>query len=148
MKKQVLRWSLILVALFGLGAVSTSAQTANGVRANVPFDFTVGDKTVQAGKIFAGRVSGSDVGPMSISNVDIGQSAFRFARSLTASDISDQAKLVFHKYGDRYYLAEVWVPGYKAWQLLESNSERAIRREMRLAKNTRPEAVVVLADMQ
>ena len=137
-----------MVAFFGLTAVSVNAQSALGIRANVPFDFTVGDKTLHAGKIIAGQVSGSDVGSMSISNVEIGQQAHRFARRLIASDISNQAKLVFHKYGDRYFLAEVWVPGYKAWQVFESDSERAIRREMRLAKNTKPEPVTVLADLQ
>ncbi len=148
MKSHVIWLSLILMALFGSAAVPTNAQSAYGVRANVPFDFTVGDKTFHAGKITARRVAGSDAGPMSISNLDGGQQVFRIARRLQGPDSSDQAKLVFNKYGDRYYLAQVWVPGFNAWELVKSRSERAIRREMRLAKNTEPDLVTVFADTQ
>ena len=148
MKKYVIWLSLILIALFGSTAVSTKAQSAYGIRANVPFDFTVGDKTLHGGKISARRLNGSDAGPMSISNLDSGDHVFRAAGRVTNNDSSDQAKLVFHKYGDRYFLAQVWTSGFNAWELAQSRSERAIRREARLAKDSKPELVTVFVDMQ
>ena len=63
-------------------------------------------------------------------------------------DSTEQGKLVFHKYGNQYFLAQVWIPGYKALELAKSKSERAIERETKLSKNSKPELVSVLADMQ
>jgi hypothetical protein len=148
MKKHVTWLPLILMALFGSAAVSTNAQTGYGVRANVPFDFTIGDKTIPAGKIVARRMSGSDSGPWLIKNVENGQNEVSFANSLRGADTSDQAKLIFRKYGDRYFLAQVWISGSQAWQVVKSSSERAIEREMRLAKNSKPELVTLLAATQ
>jgi len=135
------------MALFSSAAVSTNAQSAYGVRANVPFDFTVGDKTFQAGKIITGMPR-SDAGAMTIRNIDNGQHALRVARTLRGADTSDLAKLVFRKYGNRYFLAEVWVPGVRVWEVIKSRSERAIEREIRLASNSKPELVTVSADTQ
>ncbi|HEV8370721.1 MAG TPA: hypothetical protein VGQ39_22415 [Pyrinomonadaceae bacterium] len=147
MKKYV--WlPLILLAVFGLSATRTKAQSACGVRADVPFDFIVGDKTLSAGKISVRGASASDVGPLSISNFDKGESAFRMALLLTGSDTTERGKLVFHKYGNQYFLAQVWIPGYKALELIKSRGERAIERETRLSKNSKPELVALMADKQ
>ncbi|HZN07100.1 MAG TPA: hypothetical protein VFB65_09955, partial [Pyrinomonadaceae bacterium] len=58
---------------------------------------------------------------------------------------ADQAKLVFHKYGNRYFLAQVCVPGYQAWEVMKSKEERSLEREMRLVKNLKPERITVAA---
>jgi hypothetical protein len=151
MQKHVIWLPLILMAVFASAAVSTKAQSAHGVRASVPFDFNVGDKTIPAGRITAQPVNGSD-GPMSITNFAESKHAFRATRQIYKESSSSQAKLVFHKYGNRYYLAEVWVPGLRAWELTTSKSERALQREFRpaknIAKNFEPERVTVLASMQ
>jgi hypothetical protein len=147
MKKHLTWLPLVLITLFSSAAVSTNAQSAHGVRANVPFDFTVGDKTFQAGKIVA-ALPGSEAGPMAIRNINNGQHTLRIARTLRGADASDSAKLVFRKYGNRYFLAEVWVPGLSGWEVMKSRSERAIERELRLARNSKPELVSVSADTQ
>jgi len=147
MKKYV--WlPLILLAVFGLAATPTKAQSACGVRADVPFDFIVGDTTLSAGRISVGGASGSEARSLSITNYAKGQSTFRLAQSLMGPDTTEQGKLVFHKYGNQYFLAEVWVPGFKVLELAKSKSERAIERETKLSKNSKPELVSVLADMQ
>ena len=136
---------LILMAVFGLAVVSTKAQSANGVRAEVPFDFIVGNKTLPAGKIIARRMTSAEAGPMEISNLEDGQMALRIGRRMSGTDYSERGKLVFHRYGNRHYLAEVWIPGYKAIQVIKSNSERALENELRLAKNYRRMVVTVFA---
>ena len=147
MKKYV--WlPLILMAVFGLAATPTKAQSSSGVRADVPFDFIVGDTTLSAGRISVGGASGSEARSLSITNYAKGQSTFRLAQSLMGPDTTEQGKLVFHKYGNQYFLAEVWVPGFKVLELAKSKSERAIERETKLSKNSKPELVSVLADMQ
>jgi hypothetical protein len=147
MKKHV--WfTLIVMAIVGSAALHVKAQTTMGVRANVPFEFVVGDKTFPAGKITAHGVSASQAGSISIRNLGSGEQTYRIGQKLTATDASNEAKLVFHKYGDRYYLAQIWVPGYKAWEVEKSKSEKALQREARLAQNTKPEVVTIVGELQ
>jgi hypothetical protein len=142
MKKQILWMPLLLIAMFAAAAVSTSAQTAYSVRANVPFDFIVGDKIIPAGDI---RAQAAAQGSLSITNIAEGKQALRTGRKLLGSERADQGKLVFHKYGNRYFLAQVCVPGYQAWEVMKSKEERSLEREMRLVKNFKPERVTVSA---
>src|SRR6476619_290736 len=77
MKKQILWTPLILIAILAAAAVSTSAQASYGVRANVPFDFVVGDKTIPAGHINCHGVSSADQGSLSITNLAGNKQALR-----------------------------------------------------------------------
>jgi hypothetical protein len=137
---------LLLLAVFGSAAVESRAQVNVGLRAKVPFDFIVGEKTFSAGTISTRGVTASEAGSVSIRNLNNNEQASRVAHRLTATDTAKHGKLVFHKYGDRYYLAEIWVPGYKAWKVEKSKSERTVEREARLAQNTKLEVVSVIAD--
>lgn len=148
MKKQILWMPLILMALFATAAVSTRAQTSYSVRADVPFDFVVGDKTIPAGRINATGVSAAIHGPLAITNTTQGKLALRNGRRMLGSEPTDQAKLVFHKYGNRYFLAQIWIPGYEAWEVLKSKEEKSLERDMRLVKNFKPTSVVVAAAVE
>lgn len=145
MNKQILWMPLILIAIFAAAAVSTRAQAAYGVRANVPFDFIVGDKTIPAGRVRAHGVSAAAQGSLSITNIAQSKHVLRLARKVSGADRSDQAKLVFHKYGNRYFLAQVWIPGCQAWAIMKSKEERSLERDMHLVKNFKPESVIVAA---
>jgi hypothetical protein len=138
--------TLILVVVLSSAAVSTKAQSSYGLRANVPFDFMVGDKTLPAGKIIARGVTAADGGPISISNSAKNEQAFRIARRVSGADSSDRGKLVFHRYGDRYYLAEIWIPGSNGWEVVKSKSEKALQRERQTAKDTTRQVVTIFAD--
>ena len=148
MKKQTLWISLILVAMFAAAAVSTSAQTAYGLRANVPFDFVVGDKTIPAGRIAAQGSSDATHGALAIRNLTQGDVASRAGRRLLGSQRANQGKLVFHKYGDRYFLAQICVPGFQTWEVMKSKEERSLEREMRVVKNFKASQVVAAATRQ
>ena len=143
MKKQMLWMPLILIAMFAAAAVSTRAQAAYGVRANVPFDFVVGDKTIPAGRITANGVTADIQGSLTIMNLTQGELALRNGRRVLGADRTDQGKLVFHKYGNRYFLAQIWTPGYEAWEVMKSKEERSLERDTRLVKNFKPAEVIV-----
>ncbi|PWT91118.1 MAG: hypothetical protein C5B55_08640 [Blastocatellia bacterium] len=140
--------TIIVVAVFGSAALHSNSQSILGVRARIPFDFMVGDQIIPAGMVSARGVNTSNAGTLSITNHSVNENIVRIGHRLPGTNITKQGKLVFHRYGDRYYLAEVWVPGYKAWQVEESNSERAMKSERRFARNTRPRVVTVLAEIQ
>ncbi len=138
---------LILIAVFAFAISPTKAQALYGVRAEVPFDFIVGDKTLPAGKIIARRLNSAEAGPMEISNLQEGQLSLRMGQKMMSTDPSKRGKLVFRRYGDRHYLAEIWIPGYRAIAVFKSKSERALERELRLAKSYRPMVVTVFASI-
>ncbi|MDQ3665320.1 MAG: hypothetical protein M3410_01765 [Acidobacteriota bacterium] len=53
------------------------------------------------------------------------------AQTIQAHIVPQQAKLVFRRYGQRYFLSEVWTPGQlTGWQLLKSGEERAIEHQL------------------
>jgi len=143
--KKYLWLPLLLMAVIGSAALTTKAQSSNGVRANVPFEFNVGDKTLPAGKITAREMS---PGALAISNVDKRQHAIRIAHGVSSFNQNGPAKLVFRKYGNRYYLTQVWIPGYTGMEFQKSKTERALERETMLSKNSTTELVTIMADLQ
>ena len=138
----------LILTMFASAAVATHAQASHGLRADVPFDFVVGDKTIPAGHVSVNGVSASGGGPLAIRNFDQGELAMRAGRPILAANESDQCKLIFRKYGTRYYLAEIWIPGYKAWEVMKSKEERSLERELRVVKNFKASQVVAAATRQ
>lgn len=107
MKKQV----LTLVSVLSLLLVAGSAFAQSGqIRANVPFNFTVNHTNLTAGTYSISTTGGTD----SILVIqDANGKAVKLVGSnhVQASKRSDRTKLVFHCYGDRYFLAQVWMRG-------------------------------------
>jgi hypothetical protein len=147
MNKQILWIPLILIAMFA-SAAESRAQAAYGLRANVPFDFVVGDKTIPAGRINAHGVSAAGQGSLSITNAAQGKLALRTGRRVSGAERTNQGKMVFHKYGNRYFLAEICVAGYEPWQIMKSKEEKSLERDNRLVKNFAPERVTVVATIE
>jgi hypothetical protein len=145
MRKQIFWLPLILMAVFGFAVVPTKAQAVYGVRAEIPFDFIVGNNTLAAGNVIVRRTSSAEAGPMEINNLNDHQVTLRMGRRMSGTDPSEVGKLVFHRYGNKHYLAEVWIPGYKAIEVVKSKGERALERELRLGKSERRMIVTVFA---
>jgi hypothetical protein len=154
MKKELLKGFTMLMLVMALAlataVASANAQSANRIAADIPFDFSVGYKIMPAG--------GYTVKPVSASNALMIQTADGTMAAVRLSDETERAKnipharLVFHRYGERYFLAEVWNGFDKTGrQLLKSQEESSLERELasisaksETAKNTY-ETVEVLA---
>jgi hypothetical protein len=146
MKKYV--WLLFLLTTFiASNAITTQAQSTRGIRANIPFEFTVGDQTIRAGTISARELNAANSGALAISNLNNGQHVIRIAHAVSTYRETDRPKFVFHKCGNHYYLVQVWIPGYNALGLKQSQAERAIRHDTLLSKNSAPELVTIIADV-
>jgi hypothetical protein len=139
-----------LVSMFTLCAAvaSANAQLSNPIRAKIPFDFNVGDKKLPAGEYTFSRVSGfSDSKAMSVSSADasthVFQSTFE-ARILTAKN---DTTLVFDKYGDQYFLKQIFLGGeQEGTQVPESRSERTVRRQLAQSQQSNMSGKVMRAD--
>lgn len=97
--------AMILVTL----AASAHGQSlADRVRINIPFDFTVGEKKLPAGEYLVGRAQRSDDIAISITARDGGSQAIRLTNATSRLNPKDKASLIFHRYGDQYFLFQVW----------------------------------------
>jgi len=97
--------SITFIALFALvsfvtvGSISAQEQA---VKANVPFDFTVGGKLLPAGHY---TLSVANAGVIKIENSD--QHVAILTMATADSNQSKTGELVFNKYGDQYFLREI-----------------------------------------
>jgi len=136
MERQVIKRLAILglVSMFALlGAVtSANAQLRNPIRAKIPFDFNVGEKKLPAGEYIFRRVSDfSNTNTMSVKNVDGSVHLFKSTLEAQVLTPKNQSVLVFHKYGDQYFLEQIWLRGdLDGTQLAESRTERTTRRQL------------------
>lgn len=119
----------LMVALAILTAVvSANAQSRNRVIANIPFGFVVGDKTLPAGEYGLIPATAADEALM-VQNIESGNTFVRLTEP-TMAMTGTRARLVFHRYGQAYFLAEVWNGETIGRQLTKSRQERAIEREL------------------
>lgn len=133
MRKQlcigVLAVSFLVSALAG---VTASAQSGNNIRAQIPFDFYVGDKMVAAGRCTVTAIT-SDGMALRIDH-DGRQNIAALTNPAKGLDRVANPRLVFHKYGDQYFLAAVWGADGDGRALRESKRERNLRRELEVAR--------------
>jgi hypothetical protein len=128
------------VGLFLTLAISISAQTPSGATAIIPFDFTAGKATLKAGTYM---ITGSTGSALRIRSAD-GKTTVLINAPLTVGsrDYKAGERLVFNRYGNEYFLTQVWLTVESGRQLFPSKAESAAARE--LANNkTRPERVDV-----
>jgi hypothetical protein len=131
---------LMRSAFLGLGlllAVSAAQAQDARLKANIPFDFVVGDRVMPAGEYIVGP-AGSQGQGITISSGNRTDMTLTFA--CASSGPSKSTKLVFHALAGRYFLSQVWVEGYaQGRQLRESKAE------IELAKNGTTSKELVLA---
>jgi hypothetical protein len=104
-----------LLMTIGLSAVLGSslmlAQSGPSGKADIPFGFYVRDTALPAGSYTLQETN--TLGVVQIRNNDTGKSIVVMAPPNQSGNTAD-SKLVFHKYGDRYFLSELWLTGAAA----------------------------------
>ncbi len=99
-----MRFHLFCLALALLLGASTSYAQAD-LEATVPFDFHAGKRIMPAGEYLF------DVDNAGLIWITADQTGLRSVVGSTGvggGPFPPDAKLIFHRYGDTYYLAEVW----------------------------------------
>ena len=141
MKRQIVSFVGVLGLL--LVAACANAQTL-GVTANVPFDFVVNKATMPAGEYSVKAISESSAAALALRNRDSNSTMIALSNEARSLNPSQETKLVFHRYGERYFLSQIWVAGER------SGREFAVsKREVEMAKNVqRDQDVIVLAELR
>jgi len=138
--------SLIMAGLAVLTFFASTrvAKAQDMIIANVPFDFVVGDVKLPAGE-YAVKAAGPNNAVLMISRTDATQSVFVCANSAAGSDIQTESKLVFDRYGDSYFLHQIWTAGSsRGKQLMKTNREKEAAL---IARNTDQSQVVLVASL-
>ena len=94
-------------------AVSAHAQTSSVQKmiATVPFEFSIGKTTLPAGKYTITVLNPtSDRKTLQIRSIN-GRSSAIILTTTSNANVSDNAKLVFERYDDRYYFAQAQLAG-------------------------------------
>jgi hypothetical protein len=148
MKKQVLRIFSMLSLAVTLACAAVYANPAGPVRANIPFDFSVANKTLPAGVYTVATMT--TPGLLLIRREDGRTGALIQTQGVQARREQDKTKLVFRRYGDHYFLAQLWTAGdSNGRELWKSRTERDLikSRSNYLAKNAvEPEVVCIVAE--
>ena len=137
MKRQI----STLVSVLGLLLVAAcaNAQTLK-VAAKVPFDFVIDKASLPAGNYSIDAIGSSKA------LIVRGAEGAKMVQSDAAVTLnrSENTRLVFHRYGDRYFLSQIWVEGESEGRQLHIS-----RREAEVAKNTQAsQDVIVLASLR
>lgn len=138
MKKHL--FSLVALGLLFVTA-SAHAQTVN-LKANVPFDFIVNQQTMPKGEYTVKSIGTLGSEALLVQNV-AGSSVegLLIGHSKEAYQPASVSKMVFHRYGDQYFLAQVWTLGNSAGQEFPKSS-----REKELAKAATASKIIVAAN--
>ena len=135
---------IALVVLIGSLAVTAQAQTSNHtlVRASVPFEFNIGDKTMPAGEYTIRQISPrSEPGLLRITD-EKGEAVSVLRTQLASGAAAEKTVLLFNRYGSQYFFSGVTIEGLDTWQASRSRAERGIAREFAVL-NAKAEAVTV-----
>jgi hypothetical protein len=128
------RSQLTIAMAFVISILMASAVAQTGaIKANIPFDFSIAKQSFQAGE-YTIKINGT---MLQLAPLD-GSSSIMVPRFTAAYKNNVTPRLVFHRYGTRSFLAQVWTTD-TVHELLASP------REIEYARTDKQEQVVVLA---
>ena len=132
-------FSFVLLAAALLFASTAQAQTLQ-VKANIPFDFVVGNTVYSAGTYTIGPATQSS-NALLLDGADTRAIVMPYQCSLALP--SETTKLVFERMGDTYFLRQVWVEGRTDGREFPKS-----KSELQMAKNHTPsESVTLVAQL-
>ena len=106
MKATILRLT-IMTSLALAFAASAQAQTALNYKTfAVPFSFKVGNKVLPAGEY---KIT-ADNQIIRVQKTDGKETTVTLTQRTRGTNNENNAKLTFRRYGDQYYLSQVWLP--------------------------------------
>ncbi|MBK7598467.1 MAG: hypothetical protein IPJ07_08040 [Acidobacteria bacterium] len=138
MRRQLSSLFIALGFVIAMVVTTSAVPFAMRIKADVPFDFYVGKKLFPKGDYIIESVN--DAGTMVIRSAKKGK-----ARNFTVikSKMTDKpkSKLVFHRYGDQYFLARIWDGSSDTVLKLDKSSLE--KKAAKAAKKENPDEVPV-----
>jgi hypothetical protein len=133
--KKLLGISTLLSLLVLLTAATSVSAQSQRARINIPFSFVVGQKSFPAGEYTVEPNSKDTLTVWSLKGENTKDAIVFTTNSVRSDRNNEQTNLVFSKYEDQHFLAQVWMAGdQNGRELVVTASEKylvknGIRRE-------------------
>src|ERR1700680_3134490 len=136
--------SILSLVVMSLMFNATGAYAQSYVKADVPFAFNVGAAQLPAGTYEIKVASQNEI------IIEDGESrAVALSNARREGPRKTESKLVFHRIGNQYFLAEVWKGSGEGGLIVPtSKHEKDLMKELRLAKDTSGVHEVVIAALK
>ena len=106
-KKALALSGLLVLLTFSSALGQSDRQTI----IHIPFNFSVGEKSFPAGKYVIERTWKTSDSVWVIKRKDNVGKAMLLTRPVRANETQQETRLVFHQYGDLYFLTAFWTAG-------------------------------------
>jgi hypothetical protein len=135
---------MLVLALTMLPMLATAQLgSSQKIVVQVPFEFVVGSKVVPSGEWIVQPAS-VDTNSLMIRNIGAAVGMFSAASLRDAKEVAGNYALVFHRYGNSYFLSGVKIAGTRTgYRLPQSKAEAEMR-----ARNVTPTEEIVLASLK
>jgi hypothetical protein len=119
-------------------ALPLCAQLTTSLRADIPFEFVVGNTTVPSGQYVVSARTGSPVVQLE------GSKTYHLLSSTDESyTIWQEPKLIFHRYGNQYFLSRISTTS-TGRDLPPSRVERELKKALAAARQMPTEIVLAM----
>jgi hypothetical protein len=152
MQKQILKaattLSIVVALTITFAAAPAAARSFGSIRVDVPFDFTADNSTLPAGKYTIRSAGGNFSGVIQITSEDGKASVFLSAHSAQSVQSRDESVVIFHRYGEQYFLFQVWAVGDTIGSempksSIELQAARGIEVKGQSARSSEPAEVII-----
>ena len=126
-KKALALSGLLILLTFSAALGQSDRQTI----IYIPFNFTAGEKSFPAGKYVIERIwKTSDTVWVIKRKDDVGKTML-LTRPVRANETQEATRLVFHQYGDLYFLSEIWTVGDATGRAIQtSDREKSLDKSV------------------
>ena len=126
-KKALALSGLLVLLTFSSALGQSDRQTI----IHIPFNFSVGEKTFPAGKYVIARTWKTSDSVWVIKRKDNVGKAMLLTRPVRANETQQETRLVFHQYGDLYFLTAFWTAGDATGRELQmSDREKSLDKTL------------------
>jgi hypothetical protein len=123
MRKQIISVAAAFV-LSIVAAAQCGAQSVGVIQVNIPFEFQAGNRILPAGEYRIERLSAEMEGIQLIRQSDGKAATLVTTLPSESKDESAPPRLIFDRYGNEYFLAQIWTDGTHGRQLNKSAREK------------------------
>lgn len=126
--------ALLMAGMMALTVMASTriARAQESMVVNIPFDFVAGTTELPAGE-YSVKVTGPVHTLILMDRKDAQTAAFINTNAAIANEAPTESKLVFHRYGQRYFLSQIWTAGDTSGrQLSKSPREKEMSQVAKL----------------
>ena len=133
MRNQVFNRFVTLGLFLTLAAASIQARTKSRQVVDIPFDFTAGQSLLRAGRYSVELISEK---VLLLRRIDGSKSVLVLAvPAIEPGNKEKSARLTFNRYGQQFFLSQVWLTGSEAGLYLDPcRAERQLTKENKMMR--------------